>query len=141
MFKRILVPTDGSEYSRRAFQTALAIARKFNAVVDLLFVMDMPVVYELNGEFPVISPQQIEHEGELVLKATLEGIDISGVTLIKKRMQGRKPAQVIIKEVENQNIDLVVMGNHGYGTITGSLLGSVSQYVLHRAKCSVFIAK
>ncbi|HUS88015.1 MAG TPA: universal stress protein [Desulfosporosinus sp.] len=140
MLKKILVATDASEYSRRALKTALELARKFNAEIELLFVMHMPVVYDSSVYCYIISPEQIEQEGELALKATLEGIDISDVTLIKKKMQG-KPANVILKEVENENIDLVVMGSHGYGAIAGSLLGSVSQHVLHSAKCSVLIVK
>jgi len=136
-----MVPTDGSEFSRRALKTALEIARKFNAEVELLFVMNIPVAYDSGMNIYIISQEQIEHEGELVLKATLEGIDISGVTLIRKKMQGKKPAYVILKEAENQTFDLIVMGSHGYGAIAGSLLGSVSQHVLHLAKCSVLIVK
>jgi nucleotide-binding universal stress UspA family protein len=136
-----MVPTDGSEFSRRALKTALEFARKFNAEVELLFVMNIPVAYDSGMNIYIISQEQIEHEGELVLKATLEGIDISGVTLIRKKMQGKKPAYVILKEAENQTFDLIVMGSHGYGAIAGSLLGSVSQHVLHLAKCSVLIVK
>ena len=139
--EKIMVPTDGSEFSRRALKTALEIARKFNAEVELLFVMNIPVAYDSGMNIYIISQEQIEHEGELVLKATLEGIDISGVTLIRKKMQGKKPAYVILKEAENQTFDLIVMGSHGYGAIAGSLLGSVSQHVLHLAKCSVLIVK
>ena len=139
--EKIMVPTDGSEFSRRALKTALEFARKFNAEVELLFVMNIPVAYDSGMNIYIISQEQIEHEGELVLKATLEGIDISGVTLIRKKMQGKKPAYVILKEAENQTFDLIVMGSHGYGAIAGSLLGSVSQHVLHLAKCSVLIVK
>ena len=138
--KKILVATDASKYSRRALKTALEFARKFNAEVELLFVMPMPIVYDSNVYSYVISPEQIEQQGDLVLEATLEGIDISDVTLIKKKMQG-KPANIILKEAENENFDFIVMGSHGYGAIAGSLLGSVSQHVLHKAKCSVLIVK
>ena len=140
MLKKILVATDASEYSRRALKTALELARKFNSEVVLLFVMHMPIVYDYSVYSYIISPEQIEQEGELAIEATLEGIDISEVTLIKKKMHG-KPADVILKEVENENIDLVVMGSHGYGVIAGSLLGSVSQHVLRGTKCSVLIVK
>ncbi|EGW39688.1 universal stress protein [Desulfosporosinus sp. OT] len=140
MLKKILVATDASEYSRRALKTALEFAHEFNAQVELLFVMPGPVVYDSSVYAYRVSSEQIEQQGEFVLKATLEGIDISDVTLIKKKLQG-KPASIILKEVENEHIDLVVMGSHGYGAIAGSLLGSVSQHVLHRAKCPVLIVK
>ena len=138
--KKILVATDASDYSRRALKTALEIARKFNAEIELLFVMHLPVVYTSTVIRYMNSPEQMEQGGELALKATLEGMDISDITLTQKKIQG-KPSDIILKEVESENIDLIVMGGHGYGVIAGSLLGSVSQHVLHGAKCSVLIVK
>lgn len=139
--KKILVATDASEYSRKALKSALELARKFHAEIELLFVMYNPLVYNvslLDGQ--VDPPFQSEQSAEQVIRATLQGIDVSDVTIIKKIVQG-KPANMIIQEIENENIDLVVMGSHGYGVISGALLGSVSQRVLHGAKCSVLIAK
>lgn len=139
--KKILVPTDASEYSRRAFKTALELARKFNAEVELLLVMYDPVVYSFGvADSYIVPPEVVEQDGELALEATLEGIDISEITLKIKKLQGN-PGNVIIQEVENENIDLVVMGSHGYGAIASTLLGSVSQKVLHGAKSSVLIVK
>ncbi|SPF43464.1 Universal stress protein (fragment) [Candidatus Desulfosporosinus infrequens] len=102
--------------------------------------MHKPLVYDSSVNIYVIAPELIKKEGAVVLKDTIEGVDISGVTLIKKKIQG-KPADVILKEVEDENIDLVVMGSHGYESIVGSLLGSVSQSVVHMAKCPVLIVK
>ncbi len=138
--KKILVATDASDYSRRAFKTALEFARKFDAEVELLFVMQMPLAYDSNVYSYIISPEEIVNEADRALKVTLGGMDLSDVKLTQKKIQG-KPANVIIKEVEDENIDLVVMGSQGYGAIAGSLLGSVSQRVLHKAKCSVLIVK
>ncbi|MDR3601073.1 MAG: universal stress protein [Desulfosporosinus sp.] len=140
MLKKILVATDASEYSRRALKSAVELARKFNAEVEVLFVMHMPMAYDSSVNMYVFSPKQIDQEGELVLKDTLDKIDTSGVTIIKKKMQG-KPVDVILKEIDDENIDMVVMGSHGYGAIAGAVLGSVSQKVLHKAKCSVLIVR
>ena len=139
--KKILVATDASEYSRKALKRALELAKKFHSEIELLIVMDKPRAYAVNLlDEHVNWLEQNEQGGELALQATLDGFDSSGVTLIKKVMQG-KPASIILQEIENENIDLVVMGSHGYGAITGALLGSVSQRVLHGAKCSVLIVK
>lgn len=139
--KKILVPTDASEYSRRALEMALELARKFNAEIELLFVMQMPIVYDSSVNSYILSPEQIEQEGKAALETTLKSIDISNVTLVKKKVQGRKPALLILEEAEKENIDMIVMGSHGRGVIAGSLLGSVSQRVLHEAKCPVIIVK
>jgi nucleotide-binding universal stress UspA family protein len=139
--KKILVATDASEYSRQALKSALELARKFHSEVELLIVMDKPRAYAVHLLDEHVNWQErIEQEGELAIQATIEGVDISDVTLIKKIVQG-KPATMILQEIENENIDLVVMGSHGYGAIAGSILGSVSQRVLHGAKCPVLIAK
>lgn len=139
--KKILVATDASEYSRRALKSALELARKFNSEVELLFVMYKPLVYDVNQlNMDLISPDLIEEAAELAIQATLEGMDVTDVSLTKKVLPG-KPANVILREIETEKIDLVVMGSHGYGAIAGAILGSVSQRVLHGAKCSVLIAK
>lgn len=141
MLNKILVPTDSSEYSRRALIQALELARKFNAEVELLFVMHDPYVYNSRVSSYVFPPELVEKEGEFVLQATLEGIDLNDINLTKKIKVGIKPGKVILDEIDNEKIDFVVMGSHGYGAIAGSMLGSVSQFVLHGAKCSVLIAK
>ncbi|MDP4127606.1 MAG: universal stress protein [Bacillota bacterium] len=142
MFKRVLVPTDASEYSRRALKNALEIARQIHAEVELLYVMAPPEAYW--GPYVArsfeISTQEIEQGGERVLENTLEGLDIGGVSLKTKKLQGH-PATLIIEEVKKENIDLIVMGSRGYGPIAGSILGSVSQRVLQRAGCCVLIVK
>jgi len=141
MLKKILVATDTSEHSKRALKAAVVLARKFNAEVELLFVMVDPVIYSFGeSESYLASPEQVEREGEFALTSTLEGIDISGISLKRKKLHGN-PGKVILQEAENENIDLIVMGSHGYGAVVGSVLGSVSQKVLHGARCAVFIAK
>jgi len=141
ILKKILVATDASEYSRQALKSALDLARKFHSEVELLFVMYKPLMFDGSlVEEDVIAQSQTERRGELAIQATLEGMDITDVTLIKKVLPG-KPANIILQEIEKENIDLVVMGSHGYGAIAGSILGSVSQRVLFGAKCSVLIAR
>lgn len=142
MFNKILVATDASEYSRRALESALELARTFGSEIELLFVMYMREAYwGYNVAYSVLVPQdQIDEAGEAALAATLVGIEVGNVPLKKKIVQGY-PSTMILEEVEKEGIDLVVMGSHGYGPITGSVLGSVSQRVLQRAACPVMIVK
>ena len=71
--------------------------------------------------------------------ATL-GIDTGNVAIEKKQKAGH-PGSVILEEIVNEKIDLVVMGNRGYGPIAGAMLGSVSQRILTKAECPVMIVK
>ena len=142
MFKRILVSTDASEYSRRALKTALELARSFQAEVVLLHVVYTPQAYwGYTISYGItVTQDQLDQNGELALEATLMGMDSTSVVLNKKVKSGH-PVSVILEEIKNENIDLVVMGSHGYGAISGSILGSVSQRVLQRASCPVLIVK
>ena len=142
MFKRILVPTDASEYSRRALETALELARSFQAEVTLLHVSYTPQAYwGYTISYGItVTPEQLEENGELAIEATLVGMDSTSVVLHKKVESGH-PVTIILEELKKENIDLIVMGSHGYGPISGSVLGSVSQRVLQRATCPVLIIK
>lgn len=142
MFKRILVPTDASVYSRRALLTALELAQNFKAEIVLLFVTYTPEAYwGYNPAYSIeVAKEVIEEAGENVLNTTLEGIDVGEVPLKKKKVQGHA-STVILEEVSNENIDLVVMGSHGYGPIARAVLGSVSQRVLRKSTCPVLIVK
>ncbi|MDP4125702.1 MAG: universal stress protein [Bacillota bacterium] len=142
MFKRILVPTDASDHSRRALKKAIELAETIHAEVLLLHVSYTPQAYwGYTVSYGItVSQEQLEQNGELALEATLAGMDTSQV-VINKRVESGHPLTVIIEQIEKENIDLVIMGSHGYGAITGSVLGSISQRVLHRANCPVLIVK
>ncbi|AFM39308.1 universal stress protein UspA-like protein [Desulfosporosinus acidiphilus SJ4] len=142
MFKRILVPTDASEFSRRALKAAIDLAQTVKAEIELLHVSYTPQAfwgYTISYGITV-TQDQLDQSGELALEATLTGIDSSTV-VIKKKIESGHPVTVILDEIKNEGIDLVIMGSHGYGPITGSVLGSVSQRVLQRANCPVLIIK
>lgn len=141
MFKRILVPTDGSESSRRAFRQAAQMAKQLEAQIILLHVVFTPEAlgYVLSGGATVVQ-EQFGINGQAVLDITTGTEDTSGIRLVKKLCPGH-PATVIVDEVEKEGVDLVVIGSRGFGPITGSLLGSVSQRVLLKAECPVLVVK
>lgn len=142
MFKRILVPTDASEYSRRALKTALELAQSIQAEIVLLHVSYTPQAYwGYTISYGItVTQEQLDENGELALDATLAGIDSEQV-VINKRVESGHPVTIIVEQIKKENIDLVIMGSHGYGAIAGSVLGSVSQRVLQRSSCPVLIIK
>ena len=142
MFKKILVPTDASEYSRRALKMALEMAQAVQAEVVLLHVSYTPQAYwGYTISYGItVTQEQLDQNGELALDATLAGIDTQQVVITKKVESGH-PVTMILEQIKKENIDLVIMGSHGYGAIAGSVLGSVSQRVLQRVSCPVLIIK
>lgn len=142
MFKKILVPTDASEYSRRALETAVNLAKITGAEIELIHVAYSPqdywgytVTYGIT-----ISSEELIENGKVAIETSLNGLDIGDVA-ISKKVEGGHPATVILDEAKKGGFDLIIMGSHGYGPISGPVLGSVSQRVLHRAECTVMIVK
>ncbi|MHB1651365.1 MAG: universal stress protein [Desulfitobacteriaceae bacterium] len=141
MFKRILVPIDGSGDSRRALQQAVELAKLNDSEIILLHVLFTPEAlgYMLSGGVTVVQ-DQLNVNGEVVLETTTKETDMSEVKVTKKLLPGH-PAAIILEEIGAERIDLVVMGSRGFGPLAGSLLGSVSQRVLQKAECPVMIVK
>lgn len=141
MYKRILVPTDASQASRRALITALELARQFNSEIELFHVTYTPEAY-LGYTISyglTISQDQLDQIGEATLEAALTGIDAGGIVLKKKHIAGH-PVHAILDEIK-RDIDLVVMGSRGHNPIAGAVIGSVTQRVLAHATCPVLIVK
>lgn len=141
MFKKILVPTDASEYSQRAFRAALELARAMNGEIRLLHVVYNPdFFWGFNSPYgETKSDQEVDKNAELLLEATIAGVEVD--VPLQKALRKGHPVQAIVQEIKQQGIDLVVMGSHGYGMFTGSVLGSVSQRVIHDTNCPVMIVK
>ena len=141
MYKKILVPTDVSDASRKALITALQLAKQFNSEVELFHVTYNPEAYwgYTVSYGIVMSQEQIEQSGEAALEAALTGIDVSDIKFNKKHISGH-PAAAIIEEAKS-GFDLIVMGSRGHGPITGTMLGSVTQRVLAHSECPVLVVK
>jgi len=141
MYQKILVATDGSEHSRRAFKQAIDMAKALGSKIILLHVVFTPEAlgYVLTGSAAVIQ-EQIGLNGEAILDITVRGIDAGGIVVEKKAVPGH-PVAKILEEIATNCIDLVIMGSRGYGPVAGSLMGSISQRVLHYAACPVMIVK
>ena len=140
--KKILVAVDGSEYSKRALLKAKEIATAMGSEVtifnvistykDHLFVQNL----ELKEEIGRISIKASED----ALRASKEIFaDFKGI-VTTSHVSG-DAAEKIIKMAEEGNFDLVIMGSRGAGLFTRTLLGSVSDKVVHHVNTSVLIVK
>ena len=120
---------------------ALELARSVQAEVVLLHVSYTPQAWGYTISYGItVTQEQLDQNGELALEATLAGIDSEQV-VIHTIVESGHPVTKIVDQIKKDNIDLVIMGSHGYGAIAGSVLGSVSQLVLQRASCPVLIIK
>ena len=134
MYKKILMPTDGSSCSQKAIEQGLDVAKNMGAQVTFLYVL------ESMSSAMWISPESVPYGVELVndlKKVGQEALDqavqmaqAAGVQAETKLVEG-KPTETILNE--SKAFDLIVMGTHGRSGLDRWMLGSVTDAVLHRA--------
>ncbi len=137
MYKKILVPTDGSEQSKKAVEHAAQLAKILNAEITLLYVINIPYIKQITlvGES---AAEELREKGEKILKDAENILKEHGVSYEKKIVEG-DPATVIV-ELGKEH-DTIIMGSHGHSAITKLLLGSVAEKVVRTATVPVTIVK
>ena len=138
MYKRILVPTDGSEFAVKAQKHALFLAKVSGAeiiavsVTENNFVNGLPLddeVYQLNQILKERSEENLKEFDEL----NKDDLKITHV------IREGSPAKVILDVVNDEDIDLIVMGSSGKSGFDRFIMGSVADKVVNSAKCAVLV--
>lgn len=144
MYKKILIPTDGSECSLKASEHAALIASQNNAEIILLNVLEihslagLPVeefARKVNEFFKVESEEILEKTSNKI-KDYIANKKLNKVKITTKKIEG-SPADMIVQFVEQENIDLIVIGASGKHGVERFLLGSVTEKVVRHAHCPV----
>ena len=138
MVKNILVPVDGSDSALRAARTAADLAAACQAKLMFLYVANINQL-AINACLSDAILDSVTKAGDAVLNQALETVP-DGVEAEPFSQTG-SPAVVILDFLEDNPVDLVVMGTRGLGIVKGVLMGSVSQYVVEQAKCPVLVVK
>jgi nucleotide-binding universal stress UspA family protein len=138
---KILVPTDCSEQSTEAIHRAGVLARKFNAEVHLLHIVEPSLYFETDmlAIPPLEELDQEVHKGALRrLKAQAELFDFGVVVHLKESVGD--PSRSICKFATSLPADLIVIGKHGKKNVVEHLLvGSTTERVVAHAPCSVLV--
>ena len=145
MYKKILVPLDGSEKASAAAGKAVELASIVGAEVTMFHVIPaLPPYVNRYGEHLGGAYQQIHNElqatGEEILQKAQDDFAKSGVKLNVKILWGN-PAEEICREAKEGDFDLIVMGSRGLGEIKGFIMGSVSNRVVRHAPTPVLIVR
>jgi len=146
--KRIIIATDGSEFSQRAIKEACNWIRPHNTEILCISTFEMPPPYMTD---PAFSTGVYTQEAWDILKAGAEVCVKNAMAEISKHFSSNEvsittetpegPAdKIIVEKAEKWHADLIVVGSHGRG-FWGRLLGSVSNGIVHHAPYSVLVVK
>jgi nucleotide-binding universal stress UspA family protein len=154
MFKRLLVPLDGSRFGSRALRYATEVAQRFGAEVILIRVIRPTTPVIAAGAHGVASPA----ESEIAVQAALEA-DKRNAARAKRYLRDKvrsirsrhtkasyqvaigDPAQSIMEFSKKENIDLVVMTTHGKSGLKRAIMGSIADVVIRKSGKPVLVIR
>lgn len=144
MFKRILVPTDGSEITAKAIDTAIELAKSVGAGLYTLSVKE-PFPYSAISEMQPTPPQEFFDAQERIaskrVQAVVEQSQQAGLACHAHTTEALHPWEAIIEHAKRMECDLLVMASHGRRGVSALLLGSETQKVLTHSKVPVLIVR
>lgn len=142
---RILVPTDCSDLAALALKPAKLIADKFGAKIIALKVINAPVDAVFSTEGELIEDEEFDteffkkqlKEGNATILKWAEKSHVKVEPIVRTGLQ----IETILRVIENQNIDLVVMSTHGASGLKGAMQGSTAERIVLNAKVPVLTVK
>ena len=144
MFKRILVPTDGSEITGRAVATALGLAKTLGAEIFTLCVKE-PFPYGAVAEMQPTPPQEFfdaqERTATRHVNTVAAACEAAGLVCHAETVEGLQPWEAIVAHAAAQHCDLLVMGSHGRSGLASLFLGSETQDVLKHTTLPVLVVR
>jgi nucleotide-binding universal stress UspA family protein len=139
--KKILVPVDFSECSKKAVRYARALSLEHRAGIILLYVIPPPAypVGEFGGlEYGnLVADMRASGEKQLASMAA----EMRDETTVQTEVRSGAPAAEIIAAADELNSDIIVISTHGHTGLKHVLLGSVAEHVIRRAPCPVLVVR
>jgi nucleotide-binding universal stress UspA family protein len=158
MFDRMLVAIDMSEMGKKVFDSALSIAEKHQGRLLLLHVLSaeednspLPIPPNLTELYPAVGNdltletwrqqwEEFERQGLEVLRSHQKEAANAGVSAEFQQISG-SPSRIICQVAREWQANLIIIGHRGRSGLSEMLLGSVSNYVMHHAPCSVLMVQ
>ena len=138
MYKKILVPTDGSEFAVKAQRHALFLAKVSGAEIVAVSVTENNFVNGLPLDDEVYQLNQILNERSEENLKEFDKLNEDNIKVTHVVREG-SPAKVILEVSKEENVDLIVMGSSGKSGFDRFIMGSVADKVVNSAKCAVLV--
>ena len=143
MFKKILVGTDFSEPSDAARRTAIELARRLGAELEIVHVEEpLPAYAFSEGALPDLPrlQEEVRSWAEREVEQQAKEARAAGVPVTTAVLLGT-PANAIVEAARTDGADLIVVGTHGRTGFERILLGSVAERVVRTASCPVLTVR
>jgi nucleotide-binding universal stress UspA family protein len=137
--RRILIATDGSEYTKEAVSQGLQLAKVLGAEVTALYVIDQTSFVSFPMDSSIVSVYSLlENEGKRAVEDVQKEGEQLGVKVTPTVVEG-SPTRKIVEIAAD--FDLVVIGTLGRSAITKLFMGSVAERVTRYAPCPVLVVR
>ncbi len=143
VLRKILVPIDFSEYSKKALHYAIPFARQFHAKILLLYVVE-PTIYPADFSFGQIGMPNVENElrvkGEQELQELITN-EIKGVVPAEGLVKVGLPFVEVVSYAKEEGIELIIVATHGHTGVEHVLFGSTAEKIVRKAPCPVLVVR
>ena len=145
MFKHILVPSDGSEFSQAAVEKAVAFAKEIGARVTAFYAKPSPPIpyygegIGANWQMPASYTELVDRQAQEVVDSVEKLCQEAGVPCQKLTLSSDVPYEAIIDAATQSGCDLIFMASHGRRGLSALLLGSETNKVLTHAEIPVLV--
>jgi nucleotide-binding universal stress UspA family protein len=145
MFKSILLPTDGSQLSERAAQTAIEFAKIHGARITVVSVLQPLPVVPLADAAVMPDIGVFDREVRRNVQASLDKVQAAataaGIECDAVLGEANSPYEVIVKTAEERHCDIILMASHGRKGLNKLFLGSETQKVLAHTHLPVLVLR
>ncbi len=144
MYTRILVPTDGSDITAKAVQTAIGLARRLSAQLYTISVKE-PFPYSAISEMQPTPPQEFFDAQERIASSRVQQVAdaarAADLPCEAHTVEALHPWEAIVDHAKLHDCDLIVMASHGRRGMASLLLGSETQKVLTHTTVPVLVVR
>lgn len=142
--KKILVGIDGSEYSMKALEFAISLAKKYNSILIALTAFNIPDIYKIFENKENYNSVSIEDEiqnSKNFLKSIKDSADAAQINICTEFINSKSTPDAVIREYAQSNgVDHIILGYRGR-SIENLLVGSIANSVISKSECTVTVVK
>lgn len=140
-YRHLLVAIDGSAEAELAFKKSIGIAKRNNAVLNLIYVVDPRTYTAIKVHGPDDDQESFKFGKELLQRYKMDAL-AAGLEHVNAIVTPGSPKKVIARDFANQvEADLIVCGASGINAMERFMLGSVSQHIVRRSPCDVLVVR